>query len=138
MSLLGWIALGVVGGMISNIHEGNKRYAEEQRKRAEEEKERKNTLCRYDGNISQYDFEQIVLQEVKRIKKRKITVRIDNAVIYGNVTSQSGISTWNFQLDFNDWGKLTGVYRFWSGNVDSVIPKKLAESISQEIKNRLQ
>ncbi len=137
MSLFNWIAAGIVSKLIFDIHESNKEYAENERKRIEQEKRRKNTPCQYNENISQYDFEQIVFTSIKLIKKRKINVSINNAIIYGTVTSQSGISTWNFELDFNDWGELTGNYHLSADNSDSVIPNRLAELISQEIKSRL-
>ncbi len=100
------------------------------------EQRRKNTPCMYNQYISQYDFEQIVFQCVKHIR-RKIHVNISNAIVYGSVESQSGLTTWNFELDFNDWGNLTGAYWFRSDNNRSLIPRKLADSISQEIIRRL-
>lgn len=49
------------------------------------------------------------------------------------VLSQSGISEWEFELDFNDYGKITGSYWIYSDNYDSMIPKALGNSIQEEI-----
>ena len=100
--------------------------------------ERRNTPCQYSSNLSQSDFEQIVKNAVRTIKNRRITIKsISNAIVNLTVTSKSGLSTWNVELDFNDWGKLTGVYRLHSDNTDSTIPNYLADLIAKEIRKRI-
>ena len=64
-------------------------------------------------------------------------VHIQGPVIYATVSSQSGISTWNFSIDFNDYGHITGIYWARSSNAQSSIPKNLADRISDRICERL-
>lgn len=53
------------------------------------------------------------------------------------VQSQSGISEWEFWVDFNDYGHITG--RFWwhTDNSDSNIPEKFGDIISSFINDIL-
>ena len=60
---------------------------------------------------------------------------IDNGAISVTVISQSGISKWEFELDFNDYGKITGQYWLSTENYDSEIPEKLGDSIQEAINN---
>lgn len=86
--------------------------------------ERKNTPCQFNDGISYEDFTHIVKSSKKHIKRIKETF-VDKAVVYCKVESQTGCSDWNFQVDFNDWGHLTGTYWKTSENSDSNIPKSL-------------
>ena len=107
------------------------REAEDKRRR-EIEEQRRNTPFYFDGLISMNEFYSIVRRQTKHIKRLQITV--DGPIIYGLVRSQSGISTWNFKLDFNDFGALTGRYWMWNDNPDSDIPENIANRIQEEIK----
>ena len=73
----------------------------------------------------------------KTIKGRKIQLRINGPVIKGDVESRSGLSTWSFKIDYNDYGHITGRYWLYSDNKDSVIPQHIAEIISKEIVSKL-
>lgn len=66
--------------------------------------------------------------------KRLADLRVDNTIVYGKVRSQSGLSEWQFQIDFNDYGVLTGSYWISSDNNDSSLPTVLADRIAQQIK----
>ena len=94
---------------------------------------RKNTVCHFDGDISKEEFYAMVRRSGKKI--RRITnLYADGTMVYGTVCSQSGISDWNFKIDFNDYGKLTGTYWLSSDNDDSNIPEIVADRIAQQIK----
>lgn len=98
----------------------------------EEENRRKNTVCRFDGDISKEEFHAMVMRSGKGI--RRITrLYAEEAIVYGTVRSQSGISEWCFRVDFNDYGKLTGAYWISTDNNDSDIPKIVADRIAQQI-----
>ncbi len=151
MGLLGWI----IGGTIAlaalspsdNTEDAEKERARKEaekanqewlaqleRKRREEER-RVNTPCHFNNGISEREFKQIVLRSIGRIK-RITDVDINGPIISATVRSQSGISDWTFQLDYNDYGQLTGKYWTHSRNTDSEIPKRIAEWISEEIKDK--
>lgn len=133
------VAIGLTGKILTSLQDNSKRQKEEIDRledKIEKEKQRRSTPCQFNKTLSQKEFEQIVTQTVKKIK-RDITIQIEYATIYATVTSQSGISTWRFEIDFNDWGQLTGKYYLRSENEDSIIPENLAKSISQQIKDKM-
>lgn len=81
-----------------------------------------------------YDkFKEIVLSSIKPMKKKLRNIDLDNGKIYGTVISQSGITEWSFTIDFNDYGKLTGEYWITTENKDSLIPKRVAETVQSKI-----
>lgn len=122
MGILGWIVgVGVVGHVIKKVH----------KERAEQER-RRNTPCRFVDGFSEYEFKQIVKKAGKNIR-RLSEVSVDGPVVYGVVQSQSGISEWNFKLDFNDYGHITGTYWLSSDNDDSNIPERLGDLIRSAI-----
>lgn len=102
------------------------------KKQNDEEKRRKSTVCNFDGEITEEDFDAMVRCSGKGIK-RIIGLSVDGPVVYGTVRSQSGISDWNFRIDFNDYGEVTGRYWISSDNKDSEIPKTIAKRIAQQI-----
>ena len=87
---------------------------------ADEEKRRKNTVCHFDGEISEEEFYVIVKRGGKGIR-RITSLYAEGTMVYGTVRSQSGISNWCFTVDFNDYGKLTGKYWISTENNDSNI-----------------
>lgn len=99
---------------------------------ADEEKRRKNTVCHFDGEISEEEFYVIVKRGGKGIR-RITSLYAEGTMVYGTVRSQSGISNWCFTVDFNDYGKLTGKYWISTENDDSNIPKIVADRIAQQI-----
>lgn len=130
------VAAGVVGGL-GMVALGEK-IAENKRKKDEAielEMERQNTPCYFNNGISYSEFCEIVHNATKHI--RRLTVSIEGPIVYGAVRAQSGISTWGFKLDFNDFGDITGNWWLWTENHDSDIPKIVAEHISSEIVNFL-
>ena len=130
MGFLKWIVgAGVAGVAIKGIR-GMAKMAKEER---EEQERRRNTPCLFVDGFSEYEFEQMVKQAGKNIR-RLSSVSIDGPVVYGVVQSQSGISEWNFKLDFNDYGHITGTYWLSSDNDDSGIPERLGDLIRASIK----
>lgn len=98
----------------------------------EEENRRRNTVCRFEDEISKEEFYVMVKRGGKGIR-RIINLYADGTMVYGTVRSQSGISDWCFRIDFNDYGKLTGAYWLSTDNKDSEIPKIVADRIAQQI-----
>ena len=94
--------------------------------------ERRDIPCNFDGKISYEQFRSIALKTSRRI--RRLSVEVYGSTIYGEVTSQSGISTWEFTIDFNDYGNITG--NWWitrCENDDSYIPNRYGELMEKEI-----
>lgn len=96
-----------------------------------EEQERGNTPCVFSENLTEEMFQRIAIGEAKNIKR--LWVEVNGAKVYGNVKSASGISTWSFTLDFNDFGAVTGRYWKRTENADSQIPDTLGKRIQDAI-----
>lgn len=122
MALIEWIAVAAVGGL---IHKGIK----DSRARTAEEQRRKNTPCNFNEGITQQQFTEIAQRAGKHIKRLK-KLSVNGPLVYGTVRAQSGISEWEFTIDFNDYGHITGRYWLSSENEDSSIPKHVADNIS--------
>ncbi len=97
-----------------------------------ETKKRKSIICEFDDILDEETFNNIIYSCARRIK-RIDRIDINNGTISVTVISQSGISDWDFELDFNDYGKITGSYWISSDNYDSKIPEKLGDLIQRSI-----
>ena len=69
--------------------------------------------------------------------KRITNVIVNLASVTCSVESQSKLSTWDFTVDFNDYGHISSEYWIVSSNSDSLIPKYYSQDLSNEIKNYL-
>ncbi len=101
-----------------------------------EEAARKNTPFHFPTNFPEAEFQRIAINTAKPIKR--LTVSTNNQFVHGTVRTQSGINTWEFWVDFNDFGFLTG--RYWMryvGNRDSQIPSGYTKQLSAAIKDYL-
>ena len=141
MALLEIITIGIVGGI---LHKSRK---EEQKKKAEEEfrksfqcqfaddmsendeeENRTSTSCEFSDDISECEFGLMVCKAARPIKRLE-SIYTDGPIVYGTVKSQSKLSTWTFQIDFNDYGHITGSYWITSDNDDSNIPLYIANNV---------
>lgn len=120
-----------IGIALSGIKKVKNKWDEEERQRKEEENRRINSVCTFD-DISEAEFREMVQRARKGIK-RISSLQVEGPMIYGTVRSQSGISDWDFKIDFNDYGNLTGSYWLSFDNKDSNIPTVLANRIVKQI-----
>ena len=101
-----------------------------------EEAKRKNIICCFTHALTHDDFEKIAIRVAKPIKRLRVT--IDNEFVIGEVKTTSGINTWEFKLDFNDYGVVTGRYWFrYRDNTESQIPDRYAEELKRAIEEHL-
>lgn len=126
-------ALGGVGLFLKKVVDGANEAAEERKRAQREEEKRKSTKCDFSDGISIDEFRNIVKQSV-RYMKRVTIFPINDPVVYGTVRTNSGLGTFNFTIDFNDYGHLTGKYWLQTDNEDSSVPEKVAENISKLIR----
>lgn len=124
---------GLAAGLIGLCAYGIKVSIEERK----EEEKRINSCFSFPDNLPQETFQSIVFHCVKQIKNKQINIKIENATVYGTVSSQSGLTNWTFSIDFNDYGMLTGKYWLKSENKDSLIPPRVATAIKSEIESKL-
>lgn len=99
-----------------------------------EQERRRNTPFTFPLCMSEEDFRTTAIQIGKKIKRVEIST--SGPVIHGVVTTQSGLNTWKFTVDFNDYGSLTGKYWLNSENSDSSIPQTVANRMVEAIRAR--
>ena len=128
-----YIILFAVLILIFNIADNSKRKKIEN---GAEKKKRKPSReeCWKDFNddLPREAFLRIVRNAVRGVKRLKIT-SIDGPVINGTVRSQSGISDWQFSIDYNDYGHISGKYWLQNYVGDSEIPEVIAKRIRNDI-----
>ena len=133
---MGFFSYLFLGGLslygIHKIKESNEKTRQEEERKAQRESKRKSCVYNFDEGLSKEDFNEIVFSCTKKIKRIE-NVEINGLAICVTVSSVSGISSWDFVLDFNDYGKLTGKCYSKSENSDSDIPKKLNELIYDKL-----
>lgn len=113
------------------------RQEEERRAKARKELERQlASFCKYADGVSKEQFDEIIRSAEKIVRRRRISLTVNRSVVVGTVESASGLSTWQFSLDFNDNGHMTGQVRIRSENDDSKIPFVIAKHISEQIREQ--
>lgn len=86
--------------------------------------------------ISYQEFEDMALR-VCRQYRRIVQCRVHRACVFCTVSSASGNSRWEFAVDYNDWGHITGVSRICSDNPDSPLPADFEEQMTGCIRQAL-
>lgn len=80
----------------------------------------------YKAGFSMFITRDLQARKIKRVK----SVSVRSAVIYRNVESQTGYSDWDFSVDFDNWGHVTGTYWTQTDNDDSSIPHHYGQMVS--------
>jgi hypothetical protein len=139
MALWDWVLVGVAGLSLracaerqDDDNEKTEAWLQDIERKRAVNKKRKNTPCRFRDGLTQGDFDRLARSEARRIQRIK-SVRTENAVVYGTVESQSGLTEWEFSVDFNNWGHVTGTYWTTAENEDSSIPKHYGSNLSSAI-----
>lgn len=156
--LFNWLGLrtiGLVGGIIIGIpviiwiikecirevqEEKRENRMNRQREKVtlerEREIDRRNSFYAFNEGISEEEFRLMAFRVANRI--RRLNIIVDGPRIKGFVESQSGISTWEFIIDFNDYGHITGNWWItYRENIDSNIPNRFADLMENEIKQAI-
>lgn len=93
---------------------------------------RKNTPFNFDSGISSNEFVSIAERCAYTISAI-CSLKVVGPIVYCKVSATRGNGTWNFRIDFNDYGHLTGNWWTYYEGDDSEIPVRLANLISDEI-----
>jgi hypothetical protein len=105
-------------------------------KDAQETKRRRNSPLRFDEGLSQREFLEISRDIAKRTPRAE-GVAVNGMTVKLLVRSISGLSTWTAEIDFNDYGHLTGEYWLSTPNSDSLIPEHFANAVKSQIESRV-
>lgn len=98
--------------------------------------ERKATPVVFKEPLTKEVFEEIAIKTAKPIKR--LTVTIEDQFVHGYVNTISGLNSWEFCVDYNDFENITGKYwMVFLGNSDSRIPDCYAEKLKVAIQTLL-
>lgn len=103
---------------------------------AQETKRRKNSPLRFDSRLSAQEFADIA-SRIARKTPRVVWVDTTGMAVTLTVRSNSGLTTWTAEVDFNDYGRLTGTYWLNSENAQSTIPRFFANALQEEVVKRV-
>lgn len=106
-------------------------------KEEREAERRRQCALSFDPRLTQRDFHDLILGLAARTPRIK-GATINGLVVSLDVTPKSRLGSWTAEVDFNDYGRLTG--RHWlvvAPNRDSAIPKQFASRVGQEIARRM-
>ncbi len=144
--IFSFVALIIIGSYIKNHKKDDEleldRLANEKKRLEAIEKERVQRIEREkeerEWRIENQVSENIFSEIVKVVKTNYVQTRLFNfynngSIVHGTVSSHSGISEWDFELNFNDHGFITGVCCINSENFDSPIPKTIMKMIQKYI-----
>lgn len=112
------------------LNGGSKNYTDKNLQ--EENVKRKNYKCTSSDGLSFKEFKEIVIHECEQIAK-ELRYAVDGAIVFITIKFVDGVSENYYELDFNDYGKITGRYWIMSDNDDLEIPLCVAERISKKI-----
>ena len=109
---------------------------EQEKKRREAARREYEKVCHFCDGITQEEFDEIVHKVTQRIKRIK-ECWTEGSLVVCNVYSQSHISVWQFWIEFNDHGRLSGDWTHWHReNTQSDMVESVANQISEAIKER--
>ncbi len=129
---LGKIALGVAVTPFTAIVN----FVEEQRRQREEERRRRESPCVFTDGISKERFLELA-QEAANETVRVQSFDVNKMAVTIHVKSQSGLTTWDADIDYSDFGHLTGRYWLKTENDDSLIPEHYAKVLKKKIEQDL-
>ena len=105
-------------------------------KSVREESRRRSTPPEFGDRLTQLDFIDLV-DQLARTTPRVLSAKVDGQVVKIFVRSNSGLTTWSAELDFNDYGQLTGKYWIRTENNQSPIPAFFANALRDQIQQRI-
>ena len=118
-------AAGLIGGVVAYL-------MHEDKKEQEEREKRRSMIYDFNDGYTEEEFEEAVRKSAKSIKRIE-AVEVEWPDVFARVRSNSGITSWMFHLDFNDYGKCTGKCWIDSDNNDSQIPETLKNRIVEAL-----
>lgn len=102
------------------------------REAAQEERRRRESPCLFVDGISEERFSELAHEAAKETV-RVHSLDIDDMTVTIHVRSQSGLTTWDADIDYSDFGHLTGRYWLKAENDESLIPEHYAKILKDKI-----
>lgn len=111
-------------------------YVKEAREAAQEEKRRRESPCLFVDGISKERFSELAYEAAKETVRVR-SLDINDMTVTIHVKSQSGLTTWDANIDYSDFGHLTGRYWLKTENDESLIPEYFAEVLKDKIEQNI-
>ncbi|TIC87747.1 hypothetical protein E8D34_08725 [Nocardioides sp. GY 10113] len=97
---------------------------------------RRSSPLSFDDGLSEQEFIAMARETARQ------TPRVGDVVVTGmavrlHVRSNSGLSTWTAEVDFNDYGHLTGKHWTKSDNPKSLVPGYFADAMQAQIERHV-
>ena len=118
------LAVGVGVAFLGAVVRDAYKNAQEAAKNSQETKRRKESPLRFDKGITQSEFVEMANLAAKRTP-RLANVAVSGMTVTIQVRSNSGLSIWAAEVDYNDYGHLTGTYWIHTGNSRLDYPRAL-------------
>lgn len=125
---IGLAALGIIAMPFVAIGEA----IAEAKHQAEEERRRREAPCEFTDGISEERFRELI-EAAKQRTPRVTSCDVNNMTVTLHVKSQSGLTEWEADVDFSDFGHLTGRHWIRTENDDSLIPEHFAKLMKNAI-----
>lgn len=103
---------------------------------SKETAKRRGTPVEWDPRFPRDAFLDVVNKTAQKLP-RVYASGADGLIVTIHVKSNSGLTRWKAEVDFSDYGRLTGKYWITSENIQSPIPKALADAIMAEVRARV-
>lgn len=104
---------------------------------AKKEQRRRETLPRFIPWLTERDF-SLMVGYVASLSPRVIKAEVTGLVVQITVRSNSKLTTWAADLDFNDYGNPSGKYWIRTENDQSPVPKWFADTLAEQMTQRLE
>ncbi|GAA3033542.1 hypothetical protein [Microbacterium dextranolyticum] len=104
-------------------------------KSAKETAQRRATPVEWDPRFSREAFQDFINKTTQRLP-RVYASHADGLIVTIHVKSNTGLTSWKAEVDFCDYGRLTGKYWITSENTQSPIPQALADAVVAEVHTR--
>lgn len=103
---------------------------------AKEEQRRREVPPRFIPWLTEQDF-SVMVGYVASLSPRVVRAEVTGLVVEITVRSNSKLTTWTADLDFNDYGNPSGKYWIRSENDQSPVPKWFADTLAEQMVQRL-
>lgn len=104
-------------------------------KSAKETAKRRGTPVVWDTRFPNEAFQGFVNETTQRLP-RVVETHVDGLIVTIHVKSNTGLTRWKAEVDFCDYGRLTGQHWISSENSQSPIPQALADAVVGEVRAR--
>lgn len=133
---MGFLDKMLIGGAVAVVGALAVKGTREAVAAAKEEKRRRESPPRFIPWLTEQDFAAMV-SYVASQSPRVLGAVATGLVVHITVRSNSKLTTWSAELDFNDYGNPSGKYWIRTENEQSPIPQWFADTLQREMVQRL-